>query len=51
MLVPCKGICSMPSKDVGRLDAEDVEDRRRDVDHVVELRADSARALGYTAAS
>ncbi len=39
---PCIGSCSIPSTVFGLGDAGDVEDRRRDVDHMGELRAQPA---------
>ena len=37
MLTPSIGFCAMPLTVVRRLDARGFEDRRHDVDHVVEL--------------
>ena len=39
------GFCLMPLTDLGRLDAGGFEDRRHDVDHVMELAADAAHVL------
>ena len=45
MLTPSIGFCATPLNCGGHFNADDFENRRRDVDHVVELVADFAAGL------
>ena len=45
MLTPSIGFCLIPLTDLGRLDAGGFEDRRHDINDMVELRADAPTSL------